>query len=464
MSVDTVPETYPTESVSAAGLPLTTQQQQQQQLQSDHQLVDVPMSSPTLSPTPSAEPIAPLKAVVVQPSSPKDTAQSYVLSLRIPASHLASFRRILQESPDPSLVIPLKPRRKNERKRSIVLSSTVRSVSAVPTPAKGYVMVPDQSLSSKSGTKTSLSRTQTDQPDKDPETKMNELMQLKTLRNRQEDLCQLKDHMNQLSQTLEDKETILDEMRSERKQLQNELAHLAHLIKQIQHDLDQATTAEHQLARERDQLSTNLARIRDHDYDKLKQEVDTLRAQHGLRPLPNLEQEREESIGRYLEERRGRWREEGGGDAQSAVAVAVAAAAASASAPATITTSATVAAAGGATGGGESIGEPESASSSSAHPSSSSASRQRGPASRSRDSSQSGRTRSSRTSGSSSGVGGGSGSGGTGRRDHESDGRRSKAPSSSTSSSSVRRRSRSKSPSSSRRNEASSTSSRRYRR
>ncbi|KAF9978284.1 hypothetical protein BGZ73_003091 [Actinomortierella ambigua] len=429
MSVDTVPETYPMETTGTAILPLSSPQPQP-----EHQLVDVPMSSPTLSATPSLEPIAPLKTVVVLPSLPKDATQSYILSLHIPASHLASFRRILEESPDPSLAIPPKPRKKKERKRSIVLSSSVRSVSSVPAPAKGYVMVPDPTALSMSSIKGSALRTPADQPDKDPETKMNELMQLKTLRNRQEDLCQLKDHIHQLTQALEDKETILDEMRSERKQLQNELTHLAHLMKQIQHDLEQATTAEHQLTRERDQLSTSLARIRDHDYDKLKQEVDGMRVAHGLRPLPNLEQEREESIGRYLEERRGRWREEGGRDSQSAAAAA-------ASITTTTSPSSPTAAA--------ARGESGAATSTSAQASSSSTTRLRGQASRSRDSSHSRKPRTSGTSAS-----------GGGQRDHEPEGRRTKASSSSSS----RRRSRSRSPASLRRNETSSTSSRRHRR
>ncbi|KAG0234935.1 hypothetical protein BGW42_006034 [Actinomortierella wolfii] len=417
MSIDTVPETYTTETSATAMLPSTTQQ-----MLPESSLTDVHMSSPTRSSTPTVEFSAPLKATFVIPPSSDDAAQSYILSFRVPASHLAQFRTILQMSPDPLLVIPSKEHKKKERKRSIVLSSTVRSVSSTPTSAKGYVIASDPS--SRLSTRSNMLRMQADEPDKDPETKMNELMQLKTLRNRQEDLCQLKDHLHQLSQALDDKEAVLEEMKSERKQLQNELAHYTAMIQQIQTDLDAATTAEQALTRERDQLATNLARIRDHDYDRLKLEVDSLRANHGLKPLPNLEQEREESIGRYLEERRGRWREEGGGDAQGAVA-------ARSSSTTTVTSGvATATAAEGSTG------EPASASSSLS-------SRQRNQASRSRENS---RTRRPKTSGTGSNSS-------SSRQEHTSDGRRTTV--SSSSSGSRNRRSRSRSPTYSRRNESS---------
>lgn len=62
------------------------------------------------------------------------------------------------------------------------------------------------------------------------------------------------------------------------------------------------------MIKERDELSQQLGQIRDHDYKALKEEVDLMRTKKGFRPLPSLEQEQAEVMGRYLEERRGQWR------------------------------------------------------------------------------------------------------------------------------------------------------------
>ncbi|KAG0380036.1 hypothetical protein BGX24_010450 [Mortierella sp. AD032] len=140
---------------------------------------------------------------------------------------------------------------------------------------------------------------------------MAELMELKQMKVRQEDLMHLKDQVFQTGQNLEEKQTILDEVRAERKVLHSELNRYIAMVKQVQKDLELAAEAETQLTKERDQLSQYLNQLRDHDFKVLKEEVDQLRAKKGLRPLQSLEQEQEEVMGRYLEERRGQWREDG---------------------------------------------------------------------------------------------------------------------------------------------------------
>ncbi|KAF9141291.1 hypothetical protein BGX30_005139 [Mortierella sp. GBA39] len=147
--------------------------------------------------------------------------------------------------------------------------------------------------------------------EKDPEERMAELMELKQMKIRQDDLLHLKDQVFQTGQNLEEKQTILDEVRAERKMLHSELNRYILMVKQVQKDLELATNAETQLTKERDQLSQYLTQLRDHDFKVLKEEVDQLRSKKGLRPLPSLEQEQEEVMGRYLEERRGQWREDG---------------------------------------------------------------------------------------------------------------------------------------------------------
>ncbi|KAI1316840.1 hypothetical protein EDD11_009418 [Mortierella claussenii] len=147
--------------------------------------------------------------------------------------------------------------------------------------------------------------------DKDPEEKMAELMELKQMKIRQGDFLHVKSQIFQIAQDLEDKNSILDEVRSERKALHSELSRYIGMVKQIQKDFAMAQEAEAQLIKERDQLSQHLTQLKQHDFKVLKEEVDLLRIRKGLRPLPSLEQEEAEFMGRYLEERRGQWREDG---------------------------------------------------------------------------------------------------------------------------------------------------------
>ncbi|KAF9996707.1 hypothetical protein BGZ79_009559 [Entomortierella chlamydospora] len=140
---------------------------------------------------------------------------------------------------------------------------------------------------------------------------MAELMELKRMKIRQEDFLHMKDQILQITQTLEDKQSILDEVRSERKSLQSELARYIAMVKQIQKDFELTQQAEAELTKERDQLSQQLSQLKNHDFKIFKEEVDQMRMKKGLRPLPSLEQEEAEFMGRYLEQRREQWREDG---------------------------------------------------------------------------------------------------------------------------------------------------------
>lgn len=55
---------------------------------------------------------------------------------------------------------------------------------------------------------------------------------------RQEDLLHLKDQVFQTGQNLEEKQTILDEVRAERKVLHSELNRYIAMVKQVQKDLE----------------------------------------------------------------------------------------------------------------------------------------------------------------------------------------------------------------------------------
>ncbi|KAG0017511.1 hypothetical protein BGZ81_010718 [Podila clonocystis] len=240
-------------------------------------------------------PIASEYLMVTAPSS-----SSYIAQFSIPESLRPAFRDVLCNPPDPDLKI---------KKKSVRFTKSVRSSMGLQLPPVGTFPPTSPATSSKKALSAGPAQPV---PDKDPEEKLAELMELKQMKIRQDDLFHLKDQVLTMAQSLEDKDSILDEVRAERKSLQSELSRYIAMVKQVQKDLELASQAETQLVTERDQLSLQLAQIRDTDYKILKEEVDQLRVKKGMRPLPTLEQEQAEVMGRYLEQRRGQWREDGG--------------------------------------------------------------------------------------------------------------------------------------------------------
>ncbi|KAF9917797.1 hypothetical protein BX616_011276 [Lobosporangium transversale] len=259
-----------------------------------------------------------------------DSSQQQICMTRIiiPESHRDQFVKALSNSPDLALRIKKKSVRFNSLSKDLDSSSSspakmirrddcpvaYSKINKNDPPSSTPSSTPSNSSHISSTLKTSfralynslpISSTVQSLPlpcaqDKDPDEKVAELMELK--------------QMNQISQTaqdLEDKESLLDEVRSERKVLQTELARYIAMVKQIQKDFALAQQAEADLIKERDQLSQHLTQLKQHDFIILKEEVDQLRIKKGLQPLPSLEQEEAEYMGRYLEQRRGQWREDG---------------------------------------------------------------------------------------------------------------------------------------------------------
>ncbi|KAG0020449.1 hypothetical protein BGZ80_004187 [Entomortierella chlamydospora] len=219
-----------------------------------------------------------------QPKEHTSTDSSPLIArVFIPKTHHTQFIEVLSSPPDPALKIKKSVRFNNmSLDPAVSTSKSSRSKTHVPSAA-----------------------------DKDPEEKMAELMELKRMKIRQEDFLHMKDQILQITQTLEDKQSILDEVRSERKSLQSELARYIAMVKQIQKDFELTQQAEAELTKERDQLSQQLSQLKNHDFKIFKEEVDQMRMKKGLRPLPSLEQEEAEFMGRYLEQRREQWREDG---------------------------------------------------------------------------------------------------------------------------------------------------------
>ncbi|KAG0252929.1 Zinc finger C4H2 domain-containing protein [Mortierella polycephala] len=260
---------------------------------------------------------------------------SCIARLTIPESHRPKFLALLSSLPDPAFKI----KKKSVRFKS---TSTASSTSSPETKTQrrkelgGSVtsMTPEKSLARKStgtfralygnpsGTSVGIGGNSSsnnggyrgygpDVVDKDPEEKMAELMELKQMKIRQEDLFHIKDQIHQVAQSLEGKESILGEVRAERKSLCAELSRYIIMVKQIQKDIGLVTKAETELTKDRDELQQQLTQLKDHDFKILKEEVDDLRAKKGLQPLPTLEQEHAQIMGQYLEQRRGQWREDG---------------------------------------------------------------------------------------------------------------------------------------------------------
>ncbi|KAF9278860.1 hypothetical protein BGZ68_008316 [Mortierella alpina] len=274
--------------------------------------VNIPTQSTSVAP--AGSPLSP------SPEMPAQGTAQCIAHLFIPQSHRPQFVAALAASPDLSLKIKKSVRFRREpsstsKRRgaeSPVAFSSIKSnslskslsgssvKSASPRFSPGGVGHFGTNGSSSSSSNSSLKAYGVSMVEKDPEEKVAELMELKQMKIRQEDLFHLKDQIIHLSQNLEEKESILDEVRVERKSLQSELARYIAMVKQIQKDVELATQAEAELSKEREQLSQQVSQLKDNDYKILKEEVDQLRSKKGLRPLPSLEQEQADVMGRIF--------------------------------------------------------------------------------------------------------------------------------------------------------------------
>ncbi|KAF9295500.1 hypothetical protein BGZ88_001962 [Linnemannia elongata] len=236
---------------------------------------------------------------------PAGSIFAYIISRAITCTIVVNIAAHELAPPDPDLKIRKKTVRFNKNTsparsehREVESFGSYSSSSKSPSTPSSSSSHAASSKSTFGSTKASSLQSQI--VERDPEERMAELMELKQMKIRQEDLLHLKDQVFQTGQNLEEKQTILDEVRAERKVLHSELNRYIAMVKQVQKDLELATQAETQLTKERDQLSQYLTQLRDHDFKVLKEEVDQLRSKKGLRPLPSLEQEQEEFMGRLL--------------------------------------------------------------------------------------------------------------------------------------------------------------------
>ncbi|RUP25414.1 hypothetical protein BC936DRAFT_138836 [Jimgerdemannia flammicorona] len=136
-----------------------------------------------------------------------------------------------------------------------------------------------------------------------------ELESLCDLKNRTETLIRVKHSIFQNNESLDRKQALLDDVISEKQQLLREKRTVVEMLQGIQRDIEAATAAELALTKERDDLQDTLIKLRNDEYEPLKTEVDSLRLNKGLKRLPNLQEELDTQMAKYLEDRRERWRD-----------------------------------------------------------------------------------------------------------------------------------------------------------
>ncbi|RUS14512.1 hypothetical protein BC937DRAFT_93705 [Endogone sp. FLAS-F59071] len=137
---------------------------------------------------------------------------------------------------------------------------------------------------------------------------LREFESLRELRNRTEILIQVKHSIFQNNESLERKQALLDDVVSEKQQLLREKRVMMEMLQAIQRDIEAAIKAEQVLKKERDDLREVTLKLRE-EYEPLKSKVDSLRLEKGLKRLPNLQEELDTQMAKYLENRRERWRE-----------------------------------------------------------------------------------------------------------------------------------------------------------
>ncbi|KAJ3041906.1 hypothetical protein HDV00_008415 [Rhizophlyctis rosea] len=140
---------------------------------------------------------------------------------------------------------------------------------------------------------------------------MEKLNNLHHLRVKTASLDKTKQSLLHAHERLEREDALLEELGVERRTLEREWVALVDMLKGIQKDLEAIGTAESALKQSRRSTSEFLADVQNNEYDPLKEEVDELRAQHGLPKLPNVRDEIEQEMARYLSERRERWKDSG---------------------------------------------------------------------------------------------------------------------------------------------------------
>ncbi|CAO3683539.1 unnamed protein product [Umbelopsis vinacea] len=133
------------------------------------------------------------------------------------------------------------------------------------------------------------------------------LQSLKGLRRQTQTLFDLKSQILVVSETLEAKQNLLEEMTAERRRLVKEKKMMMDMIQAIQRDIESITEGENSLETECRNLEQSLRTLRDREYEPLQEKVNAAREATGLERLPNMQQELDAQLAKALEERRQTW-------------------------------------------------------------------------------------------------------------------------------------------------------------
>ncbi|KAJ3278910.1 hypothetical protein HK104_001929 [Borealophlyctis nickersoniae] len=128
---------------------------------------------------------------------------------------------------------------------------------------------------------------------------LDKLKHLHDLRTRSLQLHRTKESLLQTTQRLERQDALLDEISGERRRLERERDGLVAMVKAVVKDIESLSTAERTLRSARTTTSEQLNQLKE-EYPPLKDQVDSLRAEHGLPKLPNVQEEIETEMARHV--------------------------------------------------------------------------------------------------------------------------------------------------------------------
>ncbi|KAI9098090.1 hypothetical protein DFS34DRAFT_98581 [Phlyctochytrium arcticum] len=142
----------------------------------------------------------------------------------------------------------------------------------------------------------------------EPRRRLEELHEIRTESQR---LNQTKSKVINATQRIEKHEALMSEMSSEQRKLFSEKLALVDKLRTVQSDMENIRVAQRQLRETNRAHQEELKKLRQEQYEPLKDRIDALRQRHGLGKLPNVQDEIENETSKYLQERRERWRESG---------------------------------------------------------------------------------------------------------------------------------------------------------
>ncbi|KAI9140845.1 hypothetical protein BKA69DRAFT_487974 [Paraphysoderma sedebokerense] len=136
-----------------------------------------------------------------------------------------------------------------------------------------------------------------------------QLQNLQDLRCKTIRLLSLKKDILSKSEKLEEGTNVLNDLQSERRQLVEEKRTLLEMLYTVQKDLENITEAEKLLEGEKKKLQDEVTRLREEEYEPLIESINQRRVKLRLPPLPNLQEESDNQMAKYLEDRLEEWRD-----------------------------------------------------------------------------------------------------------------------------------------------------------